>query len=150
LTTKRPGPSVPVVENLLSNVPQDLPAERFDFLVDSGAVRIERIISTGQVTPDGTWYDQSQAEWVVLLTGAAEIDFEGEATPRRLGPGDHLLIPPHCRHRVSWTAEGVATVWLAVHFDPVPTAAASEDNLSKNAVKHAHGGEKEEQCERLA
>ena len=38
--------------------------------------RIERIVSTGQASPPGFWYDQDWGEWVVLLTGAARLRFQ--------------------------------------------------------------------------
>ena len=80
-------------------------------------LRIERIISRGQVTPPGQWYDGARDEWVAVLAGAARLRFEGEAAPRALAPGDWLRIPAHARHRVEWTDPEVPTVWLAVHFD---------------------------------
>ena len=79
-------------------------------------MRIERIVSTGQASPPGFWYDQDWAEWVLVLSGAAGLEFEGEAAPRRLGPGDCVLIPAHARHRVAWTDAHQPTVWLAVHY----------------------------------
>ena len=54
----------------------------------------------------------------MLLTGAAGLRLDGEQAPRRLTPGDHLLIPAHLRHRVEWTSPDEATVWLAVHLAP--------------------------------
>jgi cupin 2 domain-containing protein len=77
--------------------------------------RIERIVSTGQASPPGFWYDQDWAEWVVVLAGSARLLIEGEAEPRILAPGDYLEIPPHVRHRVEWTDGAESTIWLAVH-----------------------------------
>ena len=77
--------------------------------------RIERIVSTGQASPPGFWYDQDWGEWVVLLSGAARLHFADEAEARRLAPGDWVDIPAHCRHRVEWTDPDQPTVWLAVH-----------------------------------
>ncbi|NLB05774.1 MAG: cupin, partial [Desulfobulbaceae bacterium] len=65
-------------------------------------VHIERIVSTGQASPPGFWYDQDWGEWVVLLSGAALLRFADEDEPRHLGPGDWVDIPAHCRHRVEW------------------------------------------------
>jgi cupin 2 domain-containing protein len=78
-------------------------------------VRIERIVSRGQVSPPGFWYDQDEDEWVVLLAGAAGLLIEGETAPRSLAPGDYVYLPAHTRHRVDWTDSERATVWLAVH-----------------------------------
>ena len=79
--------------------------------------RIERIVSRGQVSPPGFWYDQGTDEWVLLVKGSASISFSGGRTIT-LVPGDHLLIPRHVRHRVERTDPEGETVWLAVHFDP--------------------------------
>ncbi|WP_319585324.1 cupin domain-containing protein [uncultured Desulfobulbus sp.] len=92
------------------------PEERFDQLLSSGTVRIERIVSTGQASPPGFWYDQDENEWVTLLAGAAELHFEDEPGPRRLQPGDWINIPTHCLHRVAWTDPDQPTVWLAVFY----------------------------------
>lgn len=96
-------------------------------LVRTPQVRIERIVSHGQSSPDGFWYDQTEAEWVVVLSGAARLLLEGESAPLHLSAGDHLLIPAHTRHRVEWTTPDEPTVWLAVFFadkpgDPDPPA----------------------------
>jgi cupin 2 domain-containing protein len=95
------------------------PNEHYDTLLAAGGVRLERIVSTGQASPPGFWYDQELAEWVVLLTGAAELQFEDEPAPRRLGPGDWVNISAHRRHRVNWTDPIQPTVWLALHY-PLP------------------------------
>ena len=80
-----------------------------------GAV-VERIVSTGQASPEGFWYDQNWTEWVVVLAGEAGLSIEGEAGPRTLRPGDWLELPAGLRHRVDWTASHRPTVWLAVHW----------------------------------
>lgn len=102
--------------NIYAALPEALPEELFQTLVRSGAVRIERIVSLGHATPSGEWYDQEHDEWVLLLSGGASVLFESEDSPRVLAPGDWLLIPAHCRHRVVWTDNQVHSVWLAVHF----------------------------------
>jgi cupin 2 domain-containing protein len=102
--------------NLLAALPRKLDAEQTTALVDSVSVRIKRVVSTGQASPPGFWYDQDRSEWVLLVAGSAGLLFEGEAAPRVLRPGDYLLIPAHRRHRVAWTDAEHPTVWLAVHF----------------------------------
>lgn len=101
---------------LFADIPAQLAAERFDALYAGAGVRIERIVSRGQTTPDGEWYDQPGDEWVVLLAGSAELGF-ADGTRRALVPGDWLLLPAHCRHRVTATSREPAAVWLAVHVD---------------------------------
>ena len=93
-----------------------LPDEVLDVLVKQGEFRIERIVSTGQATPEGQWYDQQNDEWVLLVEGAARLRIEGEEADRELGEGDWIMLPAHCRHRVTWTRAEPPTVWLAVHF----------------------------------
>lgn len=102
--------------NIFGHVPPHLPTELFETLAERGTVRIERILTHGQATPEGAWYDQAQDEWVLLLAGSAGLLFEGEPEPRRLMAGDYLMIPAHRRHRVAWTSPGETTIWLAVHI----------------------------------
>jgi len=102
--------------NLFAALPRRLDAEQIDALVANENLRIERIVSTGQASPPGFWYDQEWTEWVLLVAGSAGLLFEDEAEPRILRPGDYLVIAPHRRHRVAWTDVEHPTVWLAVHF----------------------------------
>ncbi len=107
--------------NLFAALPgASLCEEMVNALVDVPGLRIERIVSTGQATPPGEWYQGACDEWVALLAGAARLRFEDEARERTLTPGDWLRIPAHARHRVEWTDPARPTVWLAVHFDPSP------------------------------
>src|SRR5690348_14551958 len=100
--------------NLLDDLPDARAGEIIDALLAAPGIRIERIVSHGQASPPGFWYDQNDAEWVLLLHGAARLRFADEAEPRMLGPGDHLHIAAHRRHRVEWTDPARPTVWLAV------------------------------------
>jgi cupin 2 domain-containing protein len=102
--------------DLFADIPADLPDERFDELLSRPGLRIERIVSRGQHTPEGEWYDQDRHEWVLLVQGEAVLAFEGEAGPLRLLPGMHVDIPAHVRHRVAWTPADRDTVWVAVHY----------------------------------
>ena len=92
--------------------------ELFTELLARPGGRIERIVSTGQCSPPGFWYDQPEGEWVVVLRGAARLRFADETADRPLGPGDWVEIAPHRRHRVEWTAPDEVTVWLAVFLPP--------------------------------
>lgn len=102
--------------NLFANLPAHLPNELFEQLLTGSSFRLERIVSLGHVTPPDQWYDQETSEWVLLLSGAARLRFEDESQLREMSPGDYLLIPAHCRHRVEWTTSDMATVWLALHL----------------------------------
>lgn len=103
--------------NLLADLPEALGAEQLDDLLVRPGVRVERIVSTGQASPPGFWYDQAWTEWVLLLAGRARLRLESADQVHHLRPGDHLLIPPHVRHRVDWTSPDEPTVWLAIHLD---------------------------------
>ncbi len=102
--------------SVFSDVPAHSAEELVTALVTMPGARIERIVSTGQASPPGFWYDQAQAEWVMVLSGSAVLRFADEAEPYRMGPGDYLFISPHRRHRVEQTAPDAPTIWLAVHF----------------------------------
>lgn len=102
--------------NIFAELPIDLTNEHFSTLAETPGVRIERIVSNGQGTPAGEWYDQEQDEWVLLMKGSAALLFAGEAESHVLEVGDHLMIPAHTRHRVEWTAIDEPTIWLAVHM----------------------------------
>ncbi len=103
--------------SLASGLPsQPIAGEKVDTLYERPGVRIERIVSTGQATPDGEWYDQDSDEWVLVVKGRARVRIDGEAQDRELGEGDFVFLPAHCRHRVAWTQREPPTVWLAIHM----------------------------------
>jgi cupin 2 domain-containing protein len=100
--------------NLLHDLPDANNTEIHETLLRTPGVRIERIVSLGQASPEGFWYDQDEAEWVLLLAGAARLLFADEETVRQLQPGDWLHIAAHRRHRVEWTDPTQPTIWFAV------------------------------------
>lgn len=103
--------------NLFAGLPSSpLPEERVTEVLSAGGTRIERIVSTGQASPPGFWYDQEEGEWVAVLQGRARLRIEGEAEARLMRAGDCIDLPPHTRHRVEWTDPATPTVWLAVFY----------------------------------
>ena len=104
--------------NLLADLPPDRGKEEVEEIFRRGPVRIERIVSRGQSSPPGFWYNQEEDEWVLLVAGRAALEVRGQDRLVELGPGDHLLLPAHCEHRVAWTSRTEATVWLAVFSAP--------------------------------
>lgn len=106
-----------MIKNLSDDLPGTAGEEQFADLLRRPALRIERIVSTGQSSPPGFWYDSAHGEWVALLAGEARLRFEDEPAARRLRAGDFVDIAPHRRHRVDWTHPTEPTVWLAVHYD---------------------------------
>lgn len=105
--------------NLLSNFPDASNGEVVTALLERPGVRIERIVSLGQVTPLESPYDQEADEWVLLLAGQAEVWLEGLGN-QSLEAGEHLFIPAHCKHRVTWTLPDAPTVWLAIFLGSTP------------------------------
>src|SRR5947209_1067743 len=100
--------------NLFANIPANLPEEFVEKLLKTPNFQIERIVSLGHSSPEGSWYDQDKNEWVVLLQGAATIRFEDRLV--EMNPGDFINIPAHQRHRVDWTDPTTPTVWLGVRY----------------------------------
>ena len=106
---------IPTAANIFTNIPEAGLHEVFTELLKTEGLSIKRIVSRGQSSPASGWYDQAENEWVLLLAGAARIAFEtGEEF--HLTDGSYLHIPAHVRHRVTWTAPDVETVWLAIHY----------------------------------
>ena len=117
------------MDNIFADLPRSTAeseqlSEQFLELLSRPGLRIERIVSSGQCSPPGFWYDQPDGEWVLLLAGAARLRFADEAEARDLAPGDFLDIAPHRRHRVEWTLPGQPTIWLAVHYAAASAAPA--------------------------
>lgn len=102
--------------NLFADVAASTGKERLTTLLAAPGLRVERIVSLGQASAPGFWYDQDEAEWVVVLEGAARLTIAGELAPRLLRRGDFVHLPAHTRHRVDWTDPAVPTVWLAVYY----------------------------------
>lgn len=102
--------------NLFESIPREMREEFIEALAGRDSVRIERIVSRGHTSSGGFWYDSNETEWVIVIRGRARLRFEADDEIVDLGPGDHVTIPPHARHRVESTAPGQDTIWLAVHF----------------------------------
>lgn len=102
------------------DLPLKLPTEEwFEPLVSSEQVLIERIISTGQTTPVGEWYNQERDEWVILLQGNATLNYT-DGFSIQLKAGDYIFIPAHQKHRVVYTSSEPPCIWLAVHANLYP------------------------------
>lgn len=102
------------ITNIFDALPQKMPKEVVETLIQAADVRIERIISHGHASPADFWYDQPQHEWVIVLKGAARLQFEDGMVEMKVG--DFLNIPAHKKHRVDWTTPDEPTVWLGVRY----------------------------------
>ena len=100
--------------NLYQQIPADLPQEITESLLETEHLKVERIVSKGQCSAPGFWYDQEQNEWVLLVKGGAKLQFESDSV--HLRPGDYLNIPAHVKHRVEWTTAEEETIWLAIFY----------------------------------
>jgi cupin 2 domain-containing protein len=102
------------MNNIYRAIPPGLSEELIQTIGGKGEVRIERIVSHGHASEPGFWYDQDQDEFVLLLEGEAELEFENEVV--RLVKGDYLTIPARRKHRVKSTVSDIPTFWLTVYF----------------------------------
>jgi cupin 2 domain-containing protein len=100
--------------NLLDTLSGEGGGETMAPLLEGRGFTLEHIVSRGAASPEGFWYDQERAEWVLLLRGEAELRFESGET-RALTAGGHLVIPAHCRHRVERVSPDA--LWLALHHE---------------------------------
>ena len=102
--------------NIFSNIPDSITEEIFETLLQTDHFKLERIVSFGQATPPGKWYDQETDEWIMVLSGRAGLVFEGHEEVYVMNPGDYVHIPAHRRHSVEWTDAKQKTIWLALHY----------------------------------
>ena len=101
--------------NIFGGIPAELPSEIFEDIISTESLRIERIVSKGQVSPDIGWYDQDENEWVIVLSGYGVVEY-ANGIKVTLKQGDYLNIKAHEKHRVSETSLDEPTVWLAVFY----------------------------------
>jgi cupin 2 domain-containing protein len=104
------------VINIFENIPDHIPEELFQKILQTENLKVERIVSRGHSSPDNEWYDQEENEWVILLKGSAGLLFEGHEKVVVLRSGDYINIPSHTKHRVEWTEPDMVTVWLAIYY----------------------------------
>ncbi len=104
-----------MLKNLRSSLPESLSEEEFTPILSANSIRIERILSNGQITPENEWYDQEENEWVLLIQGKARLFIENKGEVI-LNSGDHILLPAHVKHRVTWTDPDQITIWIAVFY----------------------------------
>ena len=102
------------VTNLFAEIPTSLPEELVQTLLSRPGLRVERIVSRGHKSPADFWYDQDEHELVIVLQGAARLQYEDETVELR--PGDWQHIVAHRRHRVEWTDPKQPTIWLAIYY----------------------------------
>jgi len=106
---------VKLLANIFSDIPAEIPNEIFEDIITTEKLRVERIVSKGHVSPDSQWYDQTENEWVIVLSGYGVIEYiNGDKVTLR--QGDYLHIKAHEKHRVVETSTDENTVWLAIFY----------------------------------
>lgn len=89
--------------------------EFFEDLINNNSFRIERIISSGQRTPDSIWLEEETNEFVLLIEGASNIRFFEDNSTIDLQKGDWFVIPKNTKHRIEYTEN--LTYWLTIHYE---------------------------------
>jgi cupin 2 domain-containing protein len=107
-----------MMKNIFDQIPAVIPEELFDLIHKNSNIKIERIISKGHTSPKEGWFDQDLNEWVILLEGEANIEFEDnpKETIVTLVKGSYLFIPKNKKHKVIYTSTEPSCVWLAIFF----------------------------------
>ena len=98
---------------------QELPAvgEESEQQLQKGSSWTLKLIRSNRFqSPQGSWLDQDDHEWVMVLRGSARIRCTEPDRVVDLSVGDHLHLPPHRRHRVERTDPDPGTLWLALHW----------------------------------
>ncbi|MCP4320572.1 MAG: cupin domain-containing protein [Psychromonas sp.] len=101
--------------NIFQSIPKNLEAEVFETIIKNDNIELERIISKGHKSPENGWYDQDKNEWVMVVSGSAILAFDNKPDITLLA-GDHITIPAHQKHKVTWTEPDIETVWLALFY----------------------------------
>ena len=105
------------MNNIFEHIPEFIPEEISESIIDNSTVKIERIISKGHTSPENGWYNQEMNEWVILLEGEAEIEFEdNQEKSVYLTRGSYLFIPKNKKHKVIYTSVEPPCVWLTIFF----------------------------------
>lgn len=93
--------------NVFKNIKFSSDGEIEEKIYEDEGLKIIRTVSLDQVTG---FYDQEELEFVFLLRGKAQIEYD-DGRIIKLEKGDTLEIRPHEIHRVSWQEEAV---WLCI------------------------------------
>jgi cupin 2 domain-containing protein len=77
-------------------------------------IKVEKIVSNGQKSPDNFWYEQEESEFILLLDGFAILEFEDRIIELKIG--DCLNIKVMEKHRVKFTSLDEPTIWFEVFY----------------------------------
>ncbi|QKJ26026.1 Cupin domain-containing protein [Aliarcobacter cibarius] len=100
--------------NIFDKVIIDKNEENFFQIFKNESIRVERIVSNGQKSPEDFWYEQVENEYILLLSGNAILEFEDFEV--ELKKGDCLNIEAMQKHRVKFTSLDEPTIWFAIFY----------------------------------
>ncbi|MBL3520153.1 cupin [Aliarcobacter lanthieri] len=100
--------------NIFDEILIDKNEEQFFDIFKNEKIKIEKIVSNGQKSPENFWYEQEQNEYILLLEGFAILEFENFEV--KLQKGDCLNIKSMQKHRVKFTSLDEPTIWFAVFY----------------------------------
>ena len=100
--------------NIFDKIIVDKEEENFFEIFKNETIKIEKIVSNGQISPENFWYEQEKSEFILLLEGFAILEFENREV--ELKKGDCLNIEAMEKHRVKFTSLNEPTIWFAVFY----------------------------------
>ena len=100
--------------NIFEKVFVDKKDEQFFEIFKNETIKVEKIVSNGQKSPENFWYEQEKSEYILLLSGSAILEFEDFEVD--LKKGDCLNIKAMQKHRVKFTSLDEPTIWFAVFY----------------------------------
>lgn len=110
-------------QSFFETPPADPGTERFDVLLHTREITLERIVSSGGQPRQR--FCQANDEWVMLLRGNAEMLIDG--SPVHLEQGQFVFLPRHTPHEVVATSSNA--LWLAVHVHTRGPASSPDGSL---------------------
>ena len=100
--------------NIFDKIIVDKEEENFFEIFKNETIKIEKIVSNGQISPENFWYEQKKSEFILLLEGFAILEFENREV--ELKKGDCINIKAMEKHRVKFTILDEPTIWFAVFY----------------------------------
>ena len=100
--------------NIFEKIIVDKTEEFFFEIFKNETIKIEKIVSNGQTSPENFWYEQEKSEFILLLEGFAILEFEDREV--ELKKGDCINIKAKQKHRVKFTSLNEPTIWFAVFY----------------------------------
>ena len=101
-------------QNIFEQIIVDKKEEIFFEIFKNETIKIEKIVSNGQKSPENFWYEQEKSEFILLLEGFAILEFENREV--ELKKGDCLNIEAYQKHKVKFTSLDEPTIWFAVFY----------------------------------